>query len=420
MTSTRRSRGGALIAAALTIGSGVCAAWSETTLAQDSNQSGVQPGEASARNALAAFQTFTQYPPESQPLTSSNWDLLHPWTVDSTWLPMLPRRLASQLESLQSSGLTEEEKLSRVALPASTARYRFQLDRVIVAGTRDELRASLAVIPDWGAAPLQIHIAKSELIGDDDFGSLHLGAVPFSCHSDTAECTFRWKAPAPQKQYWGILTLQVTLTVAGMPDEFLIRQSFYSSPQVAGRFTGRFTERLENGSLVIDAGVDVQQRMLCFMSANLYSKDKNEPTHHAQRRLIVDPTMKTLAFSFFGKIFRDSAHAGAFRLQDLSGQCENLPYPPEWSLDSTAHKEELQAFARNSPATREPSRVYFEYNNYSYTTHSYPSSAFSDRAWVSPASARKMQMYQRAVSELDNPAMEALKQQLRQVPERPK
>src|SRR5690349_7146453 len=95
-TSKRMTRGRVLMAAGLALGSGICMAWAESTWAQDANPTG---GEASARNALAAFQAFTQYPPESQPLTSSSWDLLHPWTVDATWLPLLSQQAASQLES---------------------------------------------------------------------------------------------------------------------------------------------------------------------------------------------------------------------------------------------------------------------------------------------------------------------------------
>jgi hypothetical protein len=183
---------------------------------------------------------------------------------------------------------------------------------------------------------------------------------------------------------------------------------------VAGKFTGLFRERLDNGSLVIEAGIEVQKRLACFVSANLYSVDRELPTHHAERRMILDPSMKTVAFTFFGKIFRDYGHEGVFRLQDLQTQCENLSYPPEWFLDSEAHQAQLQELQTKPAAAREPTRIYFEYNAYTYTTRRYVNSVFADREWASPESSRKLDMYRRAAAELDNPSMDARKQQLQQ------
>jgi hypothetical protein len=122
--------------------------------------------------------------------------------------------------------------------------------------------------------------------------------------------------------------------------------------------------------------------------------------------------MHTISFTFYGKIFRDFGYEGAFRLQDLKAQCENLHYPAEWFMDSVAHKAELQALQAKSPAIQEPSRIYFEYNDYIYTTHRYSSSDFSDREWQSPQSTRKLALYDQAAAELANPSMDTLKQQL--------
>jgi hypothetical protein len=387
----------------------------QTTKTPTQDVNAMSLSDPSARNALGAYMQFAKYPPDSRPLTSSSWDLLNPWSADAPSLPMIPQQVMTQVESLRASGMAEEEAWRNVTMPAALPRYQFETNKAILTGIRDELTATLTFTPDPSAGkPLQIHVTKAELIGDDDFGSPRLGSVPVSCRVGGSVCTFHWKAPAAQKEYWGVLTLMVTASVAGLADEFVIRQTFYSSPMVAGKFTGQFQERLENGSLVIDAGVAVDKRMLCFVSANLYSVDNGVPTHHAERRMIVDPSMKTIAFTFFGKIFRDYGHEGLFRLQDLKAACENLTYPPEWFLDSGAHRAELQALQSKPSTTREPSRIYFEYNAYTYTTRRYANSVFSDRDWQSPESARKIEMYKQAATELANPSMETLKQQLRQ------
>jgi hypothetical protein len=373
---------------------------------------------ASPVSSALAFRNFIKYPPESRPLVGSNWDLLNPWSVDASTLPMIPTRVTAQLESMRRSGVSDAEALRSITLPTGLPKYRFELSTAVLAGLHQDLDATLTFTPDQPGGPApQVNITRAELIGDADFGSPSLGAVPFSCQAGNTTCTFHWRAPAASKQYWGVLNLVVTANLAGSTDEFVMRRSFYSSPMTAGKFTGQFQEKLENGSLVITAGVNVTSRMACFVSSNLYSIDQGVPSQHVERRLIVDPSMHSVAFTFFGKIFRDYGQEGTFRLQDLKAQCENLHYPPEWFMDSVAHKADLQAFQAKPAAAQEPARIYFEYNNLTYTTQKYSSSNFSDQEYQSPETTRKLALYNRATEELNNPSMETLKKQLRQAGE---
>jgi len=219
--------------------------------------------------------------------------------------------------------------------------------------------------------------------------------VPFSCDRTGLACVFTWRAPSAEKKYWGALTLRVTVAVDGRNERFVVGEDFYSSPMVAGRFTGEFQEELENGSLVVDAGVDVLKHMACFVRANLYSADAATPLQHVERRMLVDPSMKTISLTFFGKIFRDYGDQGKFRVQDLQASCENLPYPAEWFIDEAAHEREWREFQKNPPATDEPARIYFEYDTYSYTTRSYPLGAFSDAEWQSPEKTQVLEAYRK-------------------------
>jgi len=222
--------------------------------------------------------------------------------------------------------------------------------------------------------------------------------VPFSCDDASSVCTFQWQAPSADKKYWGSLRLQVTVTVDGFKDPFVIHQSFYASPTVAAKFTGQFQDKIANGSLVIDAGVDVQTHMACSVSANLYSADSGTPLQHAERQMVIDPSMKTITFTFFGKIFRDYGDQGAFRVQDLQARCQNLPYPAEWFVDRDAHRAEWEAFQKNPPAFNEPTRIYFEYNSFTYTTQNYTLSAFSNADWQSPEKTAMWEAYTKATA----------------------
>jgi hypothetical protein len=374
--------------------------------------------DASPKGRLAVFQDFIQYPPESRPLHTSNWDLLHPWTVDTPTLPLTPESWTTQLHSLLSSGTSKSEIAQKIVMPSTFPTYHFQVNKLMLAGTQDELIASMTIFPPLDSSALPpIHIVKAELIGDANFGYPNLGSVPYSCETGpNPVCTFRWKAPAAEKQYWGALKLRVTVSLDGKGDDYIAVQHFYSSSIVAGRFTGAFQERLVDGSLLIDAGVSVQKRMACSVSANLFSVDKEMPTHHAERRIIVDPSMKTITFTFFGKIFRDYGHEGAFRLQDLKAQCENAPYPPEWITDSGTHLADLEGLWNSPHTTSEPTRIYFEYNNVTYTTKSYSGTAFSNKAWVaSDGAQKKLAVLQKAEQQqLDDAATQLSKQMSKQ------
>lgn len=352
--------------------------------------------DISDKGRLAVLEDALQYPPESRPIDSTYWALLHPWSVDTATRPMIPVATLREIAALRNAGVPRTDKAwSQIKIPASAPSYRFEMNKTILAGLADQLHARL-VITGSGA-----HIDSAEVIGSTEFGSPNLGAVPFSCEASGGPCHFTWQAPSADKKYWGDLHLQVTVHVDGMPGHFVIGESFYSSPMVAGRFTGDFQDRLENGSLVIDAAVSVQSHMACFVSANLYSADSSTPLQHAERRMIVDPSMKTISFTFFGKIFRDYGDSGTFRVQDLQAQCKNLPYPPEWFLNQPAHQAEWEAFQKNPPASsKEPSRIYFDYDTHSFTTHSYPLTSFSDAEWQSPEKTRAIQSLKNSLAGL--------------------
>jgi hypothetical protein len=354
-------------------------------------------GDTTPSGRMAILKEYLQYPPESTPIDGTYWDLLHPWSVSTTAHIMIPAQTILQIQALEKSGLSQEQAVqqAQALLPSSLPTYQFEMNKTILAGTQDQLQASLTINEASG-----FQVTKAEIIGSRMFGSPDLGAATFSCTDASSVCTFQWQAPSADKKYWGSLSLQVTVAVDGFQDPFVLRESFYSSPMVAGNFTGQFQDKIVNGSLVIDAGVDVQKHMACFVSANLYSADSGTPLQHAERRMLVDPSMKTISFTFFGKIFRDYGDQGTFRLQDLQARCQNLPYPAEWFIDQDAHRAEWEAFQKNPPAFNEPSWIYFEYNTYSFTTRNYALSTFSDAEWQSPAKTAMWAAYMKATANI--------------------
>src|SRR5579863_4561497 len=59
--------------------------------------------DPSGKGGVAAFEEFAKYPPESRPLHTSNWDLLHPWLTDNNPAALVPLETFRQLETLQKA-----------------------------------------------------------------------------------------------------------------------------------------------------------------------------------------------------------------------------------------------------------------------------------------------------------------------------
>jgi hypothetical protein len=335
-------------------------------------------GGPTATLRLGALQKYLQYPEGDIAVDDTYGDLLSPWSdpnPDSR--SMMPLPIPTNL-------------------PSSLPSYQFAMNRTILAGTVDTLTATLTVTQSQTGAESNLHIVSAQLVGTPEFGGQNLGSVPYSCAG--LVCTFTWRNPSNNTQYWGSLAIQATVTVDGYPGTWIAQQDFYSSPMTAGIFTGAFKDSIVNGSLEIDAGVQVYQHMACMVTANLYSADNGWPVQHLENQMIVDPSMTSIPFTFFGKIFADYGDAGTFTLRDLQAQCLALSYPPEWYVDPETYAANLAALEGPSAPPPTPPDVYFGYNNFSFNTQSYPNRVFSSAVWQTPQTPGVLQYLTKAAA----------------------
>ena len=124
--------------------------------------------DASGKGGAAAYEEFAKYPPESRPLDTSNWDLLHPWLTDNIHTALVPVEVFRQMETLQKAGLSEQEISQRVTMPPALRQYQFDVNKIILAGTQGEPQAKLTVLSAPGSTePVRFQITRVELVGDD-------------------------------------------------------------------------------------------------------------------------------------------------------------------------------------------------------------------------------------------------------------
>jgi hypothetical protein len=348
--------------------------------------------DPSPRAALEAYRVYAQYPDFSRPLDKTMVDLIDPWKIQDEPLPIIAdpalrseSAMKQRIEELRASGKSEDEIRSQLqkyyeGLP----RYQFAANRhTLTPG--DELVVTLRVF-DPGGAKLEYAVTEAIIVGDPMMTRSVLGSPEYNDSGFSPDAvagdgitTFSWKIPGDDKKYWGNLKMNVALRVRGARESVAVSHSFYGSPLVPAVFLPQFNERLENGSLVIDAFLDVKRECKFVLQANLHSA-RGEPTHWATVNTVLEPGVHAVPFVFFGKIFHDMGVDGRFTLRDLRGTCENLPFPARW-LNDPARMDAVV----NAKPLEEPLLYYIPYTSLTYTTkREYSFKDFSRAEWSSP------------------------------------
>jgi hypothetical protein len=104
-------------------------------------------GDTTSAGRMAILREYLQYPPESKPIDGTYWDLLHPWSVSTTTHFMIPAQTITQIQALEKSGISQEQAVQQAQslLPSSLPTYQFEMNKTILAGTQDQLQASLTI-----------------------------------------------------------------------------------------------------------------------------------------------------------------------------------------------------------------------------------------------------------------------------------
>lgn len=346
----------------------------------------------SHRAMLEAYRVHAQYPDFSRPLDKSMVDLIDPWKHLDEPLPLVgdpalrtEGGVKKRIEELKKSGKSDADIEADLRKYYDTQpKYQFAANRhTLTFG--DELIVTLRVT-DTNGAKLPYTLGDAYILGDPLFTKSQLGSPDFNDNgispdqaADDGVTTFSWKIPGEDKKYWGNLKLVVQIKPKGAKDAIEVSHTFFASPISPAKFTDNFSERLENGSLVIDAVIDVKRECKFVFQANLYDYRGN-PTHWVTVNQVFEPGFRTVSFVFFGKIFRDNGYSGKFTLRDLRGTCENLPFPARW-IGDPAKADAIQ----NANPLEEPVLYYMPYTSKTYTTiRDYALKDFSNAEWSSP------------------------------------
>jgi hypothetical protein len=283
----------------------------------------------STDDPLAAYRRANVYPPASRPLTAEHVDLLAP-----------NRRHETARPTDADDGVT----------------YLFTADRYFVIG--DE--PLIATLEAWrDGAPIDVKIVQAFAVVLTAGTPPKLeDAIPIAYAADGGRAVGRF-APATIKGLarQTAIGMYVEFAYGGATQRAHFDFQYTPSAGIPARFTGRFTDAIENGSLMIRAGVDVIEAGAYVIDCNLYDASNN-PVAWTRFKGQLATGARDAELMFFGKVIVDAGARGPFHIGELRG----ARFVPGMDPDL----EQMPTFTGT------------------YTTRPYETAAFSSAEWDSP------------------------------------
>lgn len=190
----------------------------------------------------------------------------------------------------------------------------------------------------------------------------------------------------PRREDWGEIDLSVQFKIPAEESGFVheLKTSFFSSPVAPAKFTGNFKERIDAGSLIIEAEVQVFMAGRYTIEANLFSEDRPVAVARTDERLQTGTHYVQL--KFFGKIFHDRGANGPYLLKGLRGIQDTAALDPAL-LDKSP--EEVSKILEQTKTTQPMKRVIPVWDG-PYETEPYKLEAFSQEEYDSPVKRERI------------------------------
>jgi hypothetical protein len=241
--------------------------------------------------ALAAYLQSSVYPPSSRPLGANQVDLLE-------------------------SNRRHERAQSATADPEVS--YLFSADRYFVTG--DEALASFLEVKREGRrVPVRILGARAYRLHPRT-GEAGPERAPLE-YVDREGLNVNQFAPATSalRQGGGHVELAIEFELAsGERIEDRLRFRFTPPSAIPARFTGRFSDAIEEGSLVIRAGIVVERPGFFLIDCNLFDAT-GAPVAWTRFKAELDRAATEVRLLFFGKAIVEAGARSPFHIGQLRG-----------------------------------------------------------------------------------------------------
>lgn len=310
-----------------------------TSVAEDM---GIDVDELPEDSPLAVYLRNSVYAPTSRPLSAANVDLIE-------WNRRYERAKATRSDPDVSYLFTADKYHVTGADSLTVTLQAWRADTVL------PITVNEAYIAPYGAAGEIPQAAGAIPIALHPAGSLFTDTIELAAHEALASAT----RPL-------MLGLFVEFAYEGGTQRANFRVTYTPEAQIPARFTGHFEEAIEDGSLVIYAGVEAQTAGHYLIDANLYGAD-DTPVAWTRFKGPLETGANRVRLMFMGRILVENPASSPYRLGELRG----ARYEPGQWPDT----EQMAPY----PDT--------------HVTGSYDASQFSDAEWDTPhkrATIRKL------------------------------
>ncbi|EQA44182.1 hypothetical protein LEP1GSC050_2754 [Leptospira broomii serovar Hurstbridge str. 5399] len=320
---------------------------------------------------LKDYLEWSEYPPNSRPLTKYNEDLLNPYFIGISAVPMAdkptdkqPNGYSCKLQPLQWAAI----------------------------GTRDPLYITLECYDNkFQRVPLDVRNVKlTREFDGNKFGAISPDGNDNGVDGDVKAkdnlFTFQWR---PTSKDWGDMFLEVEFVYGKEKKEGKIISSFFSSPNQPAEWSSYFSDSPSDGSLSVRAALNVFRSGTYHLEANLIHAASGEPIAWASYDGKLNGGRQEIDFLFFGKLIRESGFDGPYALSQLRGHRVNLPIDPEWFSQGADGMRKILA-----AKTTEPDKELIAPYKENYVTRTYDQNTFSYKAWQSPEKEQQVKQLQ--------------------------
>lgn len=268
------------------------------------------------RNA-ADYLVANRFPPQSRPLHTGQVDLLEP-----------NRRYEQERGVQHRDGTLSDEAY----------RYLFTGDRFLLIGD-DAATAVLQVWRDGELVAVDVTAARVVARHAPELAT----EVAFQAHDGPIYAAAIQPARAPFADHEGFLELQIEFDYGGpAPGYAELDFRYQPAARAPARFTGTFREALEDGSLVIYAGVEVEQPGYYVMDLNLFDA-ADQPFAWTRYKGELPAGAAEARFVVYGRLFHESGAPQPLTARNLRGylvidvdpgERHLAPYPGEHRTQS--------------------------------------------------------------------------------------
>jgi hypothetical protein len=297
-------------------------------------------------DVLSDFKIWSQYPQDSRPLSRGDVDVLNFGKIELPFMPM----------PVIENGKPKEPVYSCVLQPNAHTAYENE-------DLETHLRCQETQSGKFALADIRtLKLTRTAGTGIFD--------VPLP------DVRKNEKAPVsvvfvyrPRPQDWGDMELSVDFLIPEEKSSFIhrLKVHFFSSPEAPAKFLGKFNERIDNGSLIISAEINVRKPGPYRIEGILTTED-GQPIGHARVDSRLGGGSQWVDLLFFGKIFHDKGIPGPYKLAALHGAQQNLPISPEALTGPPDQVDKLiQMTEQTEPIKRSMLPWQGDYRTFAYT-----------------------------------------------------